>query len=102
MKGDYQLMLEMINKMRDKETPLPDIVQASEDDQIEQVKVQRGKSGHADWNIVNKKNKVGSIAVEGMGVITLLYVVVWMDCTTLCCGWWVCKCVTSSVNGERM
>ena len=72
MKGDHKLMLEMINKMRDKETPLPDIVETSEDDQIEQVKVQRGKSGHADWNIVNKKNKVGSIAVEGVGLITLL------------------------------
>ena len=61
MKGDHSLMLKMINMIRDESTPLPEIVQTSEEQQkIEQVKSQRDKSGHASYDIVNKKNKVSS------------------------------------------
>ena len=56
MKGDHKLMLKMINKMR--VASLPEIVQASEEQRIEQVKSQRGKPSHASYEIVNKKNKV--------------------------------------------
>ena len=56
MKGDHKLMLKMINKMRVES--LPEIVQASEEQRIEQVKSQRDKSSYASYEIVNKKNKV--------------------------------------------
>ena len=72
MKGDHKLMLKMINKIRDEGTPLPDIVQTCEADQIAQVRLERGKSGHGNYDIVNKKNKVSSKAIEGVGLITLL------------------------------
>ena len=72
MKDDHDLILKMINKIRDEDTPLPDIVQTCEDERIAQVRVQRGKSGHASYDIVNKKNKVSSKAIEGVGMITLL------------------------------
>ena len=62
----------MINKIRDEGTPLPDIVETCEDDQIEQVKLERGKSGNGSYEIINKKNKVSSKSVEGVGLITLL------------------------------
>ena len=71
MKGDHQLMLKMVNKIRDKDTPLPDIVETYEDDRIEQVRLQRDKSGHANYDIINKKNKVSSKAVERVGLIIL-------------------------------
>ena len=58
MKGDHKLMLKMINMIRNKTIPLPEIVQTSEEQRIEQVKSQRDKSGHASYEIVNKKNKV--------------------------------------------
>ena len=67
MKGNHELMLKMINKMRDEDTPLPDIVETCEDDRIEQVRLQRDKSGHANYDIINKKNKVSSKALEGWG-----------------------------------
>ena len=67
MKGDHQLMLEMINKIRDEGTPLPDIVETCEGDRVEQVRLQRDKSGHANYDIINKKSKVSSKAVEGWG-----------------------------------
>ena len=60
MKGDHKLILKMINKIRDENLSLPDIVETSEDDRITQVKSQRDKSGHANWEIINKKNKVSS------------------------------------------
>lgn len=60
MKDDHKLMLEMINVLRDKKVPLPNIEQVSEDQLLTQVKLQRDKSGHADWNIINRKNKVSS------------------------------------------
>ena len=72
MKGDHNLMLKMINKIRDEGTPLPDIVQTCEDDRIAQVRLERGKSGHGNYDIVNKKNKVSSKAIEGVGLITML------------------------------
>ena len=58
MKDDHLLMLQMINTIRAK--PLPDIVQGSEEQQIEQVKSQRQESGEGkgSYEIVNKKNKV--------------------------------------------
>ena len=58
MKGDHKLMLKMINMIRNKTMPLPEIVQTSEEQRIEQVKSQRDESGHASYEIVNKKNKV--------------------------------------------
>ena len=58
MKGDDKLMLKMINMVRDETMPLPEIVQTSDEQRIEQVKSQRDKSGHASYEIVNKKNKV--------------------------------------------
>ena len=101
MKGDYKLMLKMINKIRDEGTPLPDIVETCEDDRIAQVKFHRYRSGHADWVIVNKKNKVSCKPTEGGGAYHIT-VIVWMDCTTLCYRWWVCQCITSSTNGKGM
>ena len=76
MKGDYKLMLKMINKIRDD-------VETCEDDRIAQVKFHRYRSGHADWVIVNKKNKVSCKPTEGGGTYHIT-VIVWMDCTTLC------------------
>ena len=49
-----------MNVIRTKDKPLPDIEQISEDHRIAQIKFQRDKSGHSNWDIVNKKNKVGS------------------------------------------
>ena len=72
MKGDHNLMLKMINKIRDEGTPLPDIVQTCEADQIVQVRSERGRSGHGNYDIVNKKNKVSSKAIEGVELIILL------------------------------
>ena len=70
MNGDHSLMLKMINKIRDESMPLPEIVQTSAEQRIEQVKSQRDKLSHARYEIVNKKNKVGSI--EGVGLIIAL------------------------------
>ena len=67
MKGDHQLMLKMINKIRDKGKPLPDIVETCEGDRIEQVRLQQDKSGDANYDIINKNNKVSSKALEGWG-----------------------------------
>ena len=67
MKGNHKLMLKMINKMRDEDTPLPGIVQTCDGDRTEQVRLQRDKSGHANYDIINKKNKVSSKVVEGWG-----------------------------------
>ena len=50
--------------------PLPEIVQTSEEQRIEQVKSQRDKLSHARYEIVNKKNKVSN--VEGVGLIIAL------------------------------
>ena len=53
-------MLQMINKIRSRAKPLPDIVQGSEEQQIEQVRSQRRESGEGrgSYEVVNKKNKV--------------------------------------------
>ena len=70
MKGDHKLMVKMINKIRDEGIPLPDIIENCEEDQIAQVRLKRGKSGHASYEIINKKNKVSSKTM-GVGLITL-------------------------------
>ena len=57
----------MLNKIRDEGKPLPDIVETCEGDRIEQVRLQRNKSGNANYGIINKKNKVSSKALEGWG-----------------------------------
>ena len=82
MMGDHQLVLKMINMIRIKDEPLPDIVQGSEEQQIEQLKSYRHESGYADYEIVNKKNKVTYYCGGGADCI---YLVVWMDSATLCC-----------------
>ena len=60
MKGDHCLMLQMINTIRSRAKPLPDIVQGSEEQQIDQVRSQRRESGEGkgSYEVVNKKNKV--------------------------------------------
>ena len=60
MKGDHGLLLKMINVIRDENSPLPDIEQTSEEHRIAQVIIQRGYTGHADYGIINKRNKVSS------------------------------------------
>jgi len=80
-KGDHNLILKMINIIRANDKPLPNIEQISEDHRIAQIKFQRDKSGHSDWDIVNKKTKVRSYKRGGADHIVSL---VWMDFTTLC------------------
>ena len=82
MKGDHKLMLNMINMIRDVSTPLPEVVQSSEEQRIEQVKSQRDKSGHASYDIVNKKNKVSSYW-EGWGWIPCICSTDGLHCTML-------------------
>ena len=53
-------MLEMINKIRDKGTPLPDIEQICEADRISQVRSERGRLVYTSCDVVNKKDEVSS------------------------------------------
>ena len=68
MKGNHELMLEMINKLRDKGTPLPDIAQICEADRISQVRSERdSRSVYASYDAVNKKDEVSSKDIKWRG-----------------------------------
>ena len=64
MKDNHELMLEMINKIRDKGTPLPDIAQICEADRLSQVRSERERSLYASCDVVNKKDEVSSKDIQ--------------------------------------